>query len=450
MPSAFLSRNSFNQLKRAARQQLPGVQHSHVLEALARALGHNNLAALNAALAVGEDTAVRFFLFSYHDLRIRLAELGYSDALTWDLDFSCVTDVFRVKRPFPSTLDALLADGIISLEHRRRFDQLIDQRKSILIIGATSSGKSLLMHVLLNEMAIRAPGDAFVVLEVTRSDAEYPPNVDRFVKSERGPDEPPHFCHRRVAFDELRDGIASNVLRSWTAYGGGLGTLYARSVEDVIPTLTELLGGRGVGSIHEAIDIVVRMERSDKPRVAEIVNWTELQHGSEPPEFSQEWREPANLRMPPPEDVGRYVLQDLRRLVSERFSAGDQVPLSPDMPFIHDDLRMRDGQPYQDGLSFTPKHWTQAEDGSWAPSSASFFGHSHHALHGPLNDVLTKERMDEMSRIIAEGGRVIVMDPKVDTDVARALNGKSESITQTRRNSPPQPDSDTTSDSKSD
>lgn len=299
-------------------------------------------------------------------------------------------------------------------------------------------------------MAIRAPGDAFVVLEVTRSDAEYPPNVDRFVKSERGPDEPPHFGHRRVAFDELRDGIASNVLRSWTAYGGGLGTLYARSVEDVIPTLTELLGGRGVGSIHEAIDIVVRMERSDKPRVAEIVNWTELQHGSEPPEFSQEWREPANLRMPPPEDVGRYVLQDLRRLVSERFSAGDQVPLSPDMPFIHDDLRMRDGQPYQDGLSFTPKHWTQAEDGSWAPSSASFFGHSHHALHGPLNDVLTKERMDEMSRIIAEGGRVIVMDPKVDTDVARALNGKSESITQTRRNSPPQPDSDTTSDSKSD
>lgn len=280
MPSAFLSRNSFNQLKRAARQQLPGVQHSHVLEALARALGHNNLAALNAALAVGEDTAVRFFLFSYHDLRIRLAELGYSDALTWDLDFSCVTDVFRVKRPFPSTLDALLADGIISLEHRRRFDQLIDQRKSILIIGATSSGKSLLMHVLLNEMAIRAPGDAFVVLEVTRSDAEYPPNVDRFVKSERGPDEPPHFGHRRVAFDELRDGIASNVLRSWTAYGGGLGTLYARSVEDVIPTLTELLGGRGVGSTHEAIDIVVRMERSDKPRVAEIVNWTELQHGN--------------------------------------------------------------------------------------------------------------------------------------------------------------------------
>lgn len=428
MPSAFLSRNSFNQLKRAARQQLPGVQHAHVLEALSRALGHNNLAALNARLAVGEDNAVHFFLFSYDDLRIRLAELGYPAALTWDIDFSGVTEIFRVKRPFPSTLGALLADGIISLEDRRRFDQLIDRRKSILIIGATASGKSLLMHVLLNEMAIRAPRDEFVVCEMTRDGGEYPPNVARFVKNERELDEHPHFGDRRVAVDEIRDNTSFRVFQSWAAFGGGVGTMYAHSADEVFARMAHILNGRGLETICESIDVVVRMERGgDKPRVAEIVKWAELQNRSEPPEFSQEWRQQGNVRMPNPEDVGRYVLQDLKTLMTERLSSGEQVPVDPNMPIIHDDLRMQDAQPHQNGLSFAPKHWTQATDGSWVP--VNFFGTSHQALNGLQNDVLTQARMDEMSRIIAEGGNVLVIDPKADAGTVKTL-AESGSMTE--------------------
>lgn len=451
MPSAFLSRNSFNQLKRAARQQLPGVQHAHVLEALARALGHNNLAALNAKLAVGEDNAVRFFLFSYKDLRIRLAELGYPDALTWEIDFSGITDIFRVPKPFPMTLDALQADGTISLEQRQQFEQLIDQRRSILIIGPTGSRKTLLMHVLLNEMSVRAPQDEFVLCQIVQGGPEFASNVTRRVRDEFWPGGFPAFGHRRVAFDEIRDNIAFRVLDSWVFYGGGLATMYASRIDEAFARLRRLLGERGVEMIHEAVDVVVRMERGDMPKVAEIITRAEFQKLSEPPEYSMEWREQGNLRMPPPEDVGRYVLQDLKTTMAERLASGEQFPDDPNMPIINDDLRMPDAQPHQDRLPFTPKHWSQTADGSWEPSPASIFGTSHQVLHGRQNDVLTQERMDEMSRIIAEGGRVVFFDPKVDTDVGRVLTSTSGSTTKKHRNRPvSQPDSDTTSDVKSD
>jgi hypothetical protein len=327
MPSVFLSRNSFNQLKRAAREQLPGVQHAHVLESLACALGHNNLAALKERLATGEDNAPQFFQFSYDDLRIRLMQLGYANAVKWDLDFSGVTDVFRVKRPFPSTLDALLADGIISLEQRGRLDQLIDRRKSILIIGTTSSGKSLLMHVLLNEMAVRAPRDEFLVCEMTRDGGEYPPNVTRFVESEHRQWERPHIGHRRVAIDEIRDDFSARAFDAWIAYGGGVGTMYARRTDEVLPRLAEILsGGRRIEVAGGAIDVVVRMERVDKPRVVEIVTRAELENPSEPPEFSQEWHGQPAFLMPSAEEERRYALNDHNRIVTTRFPAGELIP----------------------------------------------------------------------------------------------------------------------------
>lgn len=433
MPSAFLSRNSFNHLKQAARQQLPGVQHAHALEALARALGQNNLAALKERLATGEDNAPHFFLFSYDDLRIRLLQLGYQDATTWDLDFSGVTDVFRVKRPFPTTLDALVADGIISPEHRRHLDRLIDQRKSILIIGATGSGKSLLMHVLLNEMAVRDPRDEFVVCELTRDASSYPSNVTQLdvtrllnIESARGPREGPDFGHRRVAMDEITDELCSRVFRTWAACGGGLGTMYGLRADEVLARMSCLEGGREPKMLREAIDVVVRMERSDRPRVVEILTQAELENLLEPPEFPGERREHAARRQPLAEETGRFVQQDLREMMSTLLSAGGITPLAPNVPIIHD-VPLQDTQRRKDGLSFQPKHWRQFADGSWFP--ANMFGTSS-VLFGSQMDPLMPERLDEMRRILADGGRMRDFDPKVDADTVKAINKISAFLNQ--------------------
>jgi hypothetical protein len=381
MPSAFLSRNSFNQLKRVARQQLPGVQHAHALEALARALGQNNLASLKAKLSFGEDNAPRFFIFSYDQLRIRLLELGYEDATKWNLDFSGVTDVFRVKKAFPMTLDALVADGTISLEQRNRLGRLIEQRKSILIIGTTGSRKTILMHVLLSEMSARAPNEEFVLCQTIHEGPEYGTNVKRFIRDEFWPGGYPSFGARRVAFDELRDDTALKVLRSWAAFGGGLATLHARSVEEVFSRLTSLMGGRAGELIRDAVDVIVRMESSGHgitPKIAEIAT-----------------REEA--------------AQAMQR--SAPGAAGKQAT-SPD-------ARERNVMPDDGVLSFTPKLWRQVEDGSWVPTG--FFGHTRAALYGRMSDAIEKERMEEMKRILNEGGRAFVINPKADAGMEKAL-----------------------------
>ena len=340
MPSAFLSRKSFNQLKRAARQQLPGVQHAHALEALARALGQNNLAALNTRLSRGEDSPVNLFEFSYDELRLRLYALGYPDALNCKIDFSSLTDIFRVRKPYPLTLAELQALGIISPAQRLRLAQLVEERRTVLIVGATGSGKSLLMYVLLNEMALRAPQDEFVLCEWHKEGPEFAPNVARFeLRPPDGfvPGGVPALGHRRVAIDELVGGTALPVLRSWTSVGGGVGTLYARSADDAFEAITRVLGAAGTDMVRGAVDVVVHMQRErlgDVPRVAEINNRADQQTPDEPPEFQNAWGEQAALRLVQPEEADRYVLQDSSRLGLTRLSGDETIPFDVDLPVI--------------------------------------------------------------------------------------------------------------------
>lgn len=66
-------------------------------------------------------------------------------------------------------------------------------------------------------------------------------------------------------------------------------------------------------------------------------------------------------------------------------------------------------------ISFTPKHWRQTDDGSfvlspqigYAPMSAVLLSLS-------SNDPSQHESIEEMNRIINEGGKVIVFDLKGD------------------------------------
>jgi len=80
-------------LKRDARRQLPDVKHSHVLEALAAALGFKSWAALGTHL--DEDPTLQvpfvsrcFVPVSRANLRERLVELGYPQATEWPLSFA--------------------------------------------------------------------------------------------------------------------------------------------------------------------------------------------------------------------------------------------------------------------------------------------------------------------------------------------------------------------------
>ncbi len=237
------------------------------------------------------------------------------------------------------------------------------------------------MHVLLSEMSARTPNEEFVLCQTIHEGPEYGANVKRFIRDEFWPGGYPSFGARRVAFDELRDDTALKVLRSWAAFGGGLATLHARSVEEVFSRLTSLLGGRAGELIRDAVDVIVRMECSDRgitPRIAEIVTRKE-------------------------------AVEALQR--SAPGAAGKQAT-SPD-------ARELSHMPDDGVLSFTPKLWRQVEDGNWVPTG--IFGHTRAALYGRMGDAIEKERMEEMKRILNEGGRVFVINAKADAAIEKAM-----------------------------
>jgi hypothetical protein len=97
MTSIILKADTLERLKRAARRQLPTVKHSHILEALGRALGFKSYAALCTHLDEKPPLPLPFVSrcfvpVSRTNLRERLVELGYPQAPEWPLSFSDLED----------------------------------------------------------------------------------------------------------------------------------------------------------------------------------------------------------------------------------------------------------------------------------------------------------------------------------------------------------------------
>lgn len=82
MTSILLSEDALALLKRSCRQQLPGIKHSHILEALANSMMFKSWVSLNAALAsLPPFLASRIGCrrqISLDALKSRLGELGYA------------------------------------------------------------------------------------------------------------------------------------------------------------------------------------------------------------------------------------------------------------------------------------------------------------------------------------------------------------------------------------
>lgn len=72
-------------------------------------------------------------------------------------------------------------------------------------------------------------------------------------------------------------------------------------------------------------------------------------------------------------------------------------------------------------LSFEPKHWRQRPDGAWERCDP-VFGTSGVLFAGrSATDPNQAARLDEMRRIIQEGGSIFVIDPKGDSSLAKSI-----------------------------
>lgn len=179
--------------------------------------------------------------------------------------------VFSIRQPAKKLFDLedYINKGIMTPQQVEIIRQAVTDRKNILFVGGTGTGKTTATNAVLDEIA--RTGDRILILEDTRELQCSAPNtvflrtqdnidMTRLLKSTMRlrPD--------RIVVGEVRDGAALALLKAWnTGHPGGISTIHADNacagllrleslIQEAIPSPQPQL-------IAEAVDIVIYIER---------------------------------------------------------------------------------------------------------------------------------------------------------------------------------------------
>ena len=178
------------------------------------------------------------------------------------------------------TLDDYVTAGIMSAEHAELLRVSVRDRKNVLVVGGTSTGKTTLVNALLAEIA--KFGDRIVLIEDTRELQCTAPNLvalrtkdgvaslSDLVRSalRLRPD--------RIPIGEVRGPEALDLLKAWgTGHPGGVCTLHAGSALGALHRLEQLVQETVVtvprALIAETIDLIVVLSgRGSARRLIEL------------------------------------------------------------------------------------------------------------------------------------------------------------------------------------
>lgn len=195
---------------------------------------------------------------------------------------------FSIRKPAAKiyTLDDYIADRILLPPQAELLKRAIHDRKNILVVGGTSSGKTTLANALLAEMATR--DERVIIIEDTRELQCAAPdcvslrtkpgvvNLAALVRStlRLRPD--------RIIVGEVRGAEALDMLKAWnTGHPGGIATVHANSARAALYRLEQLIQESVVTVprrlIAEAIDVVVFIQgRGLSRRIDTIAELTGL------------------------------------------------------------------------------------------------------------------------------------------------------------------------------
>lgn len=200
------------------------------------------------------------------------------------------TPVFTIRKKALMVFDLgdYVAKEILTETQKGKIIEAVHQKKNILIVGGTGSGKTTLANAVLNEVA--ATQDRCIIIEdtlelqCTAPDTVFMRSRDHVSMNDLlratmrlRPD--------RIIVGEVRGGEALTLLKAWnTGHPGGVATVHANSakggltrieqlIQEAIPTPQKEL-------IAEAINIIVFIERYKySRRVSEIIQVTGLENG---------------------------------------------------------------------------------------------------------------------------------------------------------------------------
>lgn len=157
-------------------------------------------------------------------------------------------------RKLPQTIFSLedyKENGSLSTAYYDCILDLIRNRKNVIVVGSTGSGKTTFLNAILKKLSELVPEHRLLILEDTRELQYSSPDVERmttsgnketkvtlqdlvFVSLRLSPD--------RIIIGEVRDKSAYDVLKAWnTGHSGGFCTIHADSTVDAFSRLELLI-----------------------------------------------------------------------------------------------------------------------------------------------------------------------------------------------------------------
>ena len=179
---------------------------------------------------------------------------------------------FRKKASRVFTLGEYAQSGRITDAQKGMLEVAIAERKNILVVGGTGTGKTTFINALLRHLESRAPNDRIVLIEDTRElqcalqnqvalrAVEGTVTMNELLRStlRLRPD--------RIVVGEVRGPEALTLLKSWnTGHPGGFSSLHANdagaALRRIEMLIQEACGQRMPELIAEAVDVIVHLER---------------------------------------------------------------------------------------------------------------------------------------------------------------------------------------------
>lgn len=192
------------------------------------------------------------------------------------------TFTIRKKASIVFTLANYVKSGIMTEAQCEAIKWAVRERKNILVVGGTGTGKTTLTNAIIAEIDAVTPEHRIVIIEDTRELQCSSPNVvplravdhvdmTRLLKATMRlrPD--------RILVGEARDGSALALLKAWnTGHPGGAATVHANSANAGLIRMEQLVAEATAAPmqalIAEAIDLIIAIEKTATGRrIKEVV-----------------------------------------------------------------------------------------------------------------------------------------------------------------------------------
>lgn len=194
--------------------------------------------------------------------------------------------VFTIRRKASAvfTLAEYEHQGIMSARQRRAIEIAVAQRRNLLIVGGTSSGKTTLTNAIIAETVRATPHHRLVIIEDTcelqcAADNAVALRATDTVDMQRLLRATMRLRPDRIIVGEVRGGEALSLLKAWnTGHPGGVCTVHANHARAGLRRLEQLIAEVSrapmCALIAEAVNLIVSIVRTDQApgrRIDEVV-----------------------------------------------------------------------------------------------------------------------------------------------------------------------------------